>query len=138
MDKTPIRVVLGKFGLDMHDIGVKFVARGLREAGMEVIYLGPFQTADTVVGAVTTEDVDVVAVSNVSGEYMAYVPELLTKLRERDLDPVVIIGGLVPDKDKHALLQLGVDGVFGQGSTLDSIVDFIRNAVAKRSAAQRA
>jgi len=103
-----------------------------------VIYLGPFQTADTVVGAATTEDVDVVAISNVSGEYMVYVPELLTKLRERDLDPVVIIGGLVPDKDKHVLLQLGVDGVFGQGSTLDSIVDFIRNAVAKRSAVQRA
>lgn len=138
MNKTPIRVVLGKLGLDMHDIGAKVVARGLREAGMEVIYLGPFQTAHSIVGAATTEDVDVVAVSNISGEYMTYVPEILSKLRERDLAPVVIVGGLVPDKDKKALLELGVDGVFGQGTTLESIVDFIRGAVARRAAVQKA
>jgi len=135
---SPIRVVLGKLGLDMHDIGAKFVARGLREAGMEVIYLGPFQTADSIVGAATTEDVDVVAVSNISGEYMAYVPELLEKLAARKLDPIVIIGGLVPPSDRQALLELGVHGVFGQGSTIEEIVAFIEKAVAKREAAREA
>jgi methylmalonyl-CoA mutase, C-terminal domain len=138
MNTTPIRVVLGKVGLDMHDIGSKVVARGLREAGMEVIYLGPFQTADSVVGAATTEDADVVAVSNISGEYATYVPEIVSKLRDRDLHPIVIVGGLVPDKDRQGLIDLGVDGVFGQGSTIDSIVEFIRGAVAKRSAARKA
>lgn len=135
MDKTPIRVVLAKVGLDMHDIGVKFVARGLRDAGMEVIYLGPFQTAETIVGAVVTEDADVVAVSNISGEYMTYVPELLTRLREYELNPIVIVGGLVPEKDQNKLLELGVDGVFGQGSVLDAIVAFIREQVRRRTTA---
>ncbi|MCL4182713.1 MAG: cobalamin-dependent protein [Burkholderiaceae bacterium] len=135
MNKTPIRVVLAKVGLDMHDIGVKFVARGLRDAGMEVIYLGPFQTAETVVGAVVTEDADVVAVSNISGEYMAYVPELLTQLRKQELNPIVLVGGLVPEKDRNRLLELGVDGVFGQGSGLESIVAFILDAMEKRATA---
>ncbi|OQZ07397.1 MAG: hypothetical protein B6D36_00110 [Planctomycetes bacterium UTPLA1] len=133
MEKTPIRVVLAKVGLDMHDIGVKFVARGLRDAGMEVIYLGPFQTAETIVGAVVTEDADVVAVGNISGEYMSYVPELLTKLGEQELNPIVVVGGLVPEKDRNKLLELGVHGVFGQGSALDSIVAFIREQVRGRT-----
>jgi methylmalonyl-CoA mutase C-terminal domain/subunit len=134
MNNSPIRVVLGKVGLDMHDIGAKVVARGLREAGMEVIYLGPFQTADSMVGVATTEDADVIAVSNISGEYGSYVPELISKLRERDLDPVVVVGGLIPDTDRTALLELGVEAVFGQGSTIEAIVDFIRAAVNRRRA----
>jgi methylmalonyl-CoA mutase C-terminal domain/subunit len=138
MNNTPIRVVLGKLGLDMHDIGTKVVARGLREAGMEVIYLGPFQTADSVVGAATTEDADVVAVSNISGEYMTYVPEILTKLRELELDPVVIVGGLVTSKDEKTLLDSGVDSVFGQGSSIESIVAYIRDAVARRATSRDA
>ncbi len=133
MEKTPIRVVLAKVGLDMHDIGVKFVARGLRDAGMEVIYLGPFQTAETIVGAVVTEDADLVDVSNISGEYMSYVPELLKKLQEHELNPIVVVGGLVPEKDRNKLLESGVHGVFGQGSALDSIVAFVREQVRRRT-----
>ncbi|HKT72062.1 MAG TPA: cobalamin-dependent protein [Steroidobacteraceae bacterium] len=133
----PIRVVLGKVGLDLHDWGAKFVARGLREAGMEVIYLGPFQTAATIVGASTTEDPDVVAVSNISGEYMQHVPELMAKLREHGLSPVVLVGGLVPAKDKDRLLALGVDAVFGQGSSMGEIVKFIQEAVNDRAVARR-
>lgn len=138
MNTSPIRVVLGKVGLDMHDIGTKFVARGLRDAGMEVIYLGPFQTADGIVGAATTEDADVLAVSNISGEYMLYMPEILQKLADRELHPLVIVGGLVPPKDRERLLAMGVHGVFGQGSTIDTIVAFIEDAAAKRRASQKA
>ncbi len=138
MNTSPIRIVLGKVGLDMHDIGSKFVARGLRDAGMEVIYLGAFQTADSIVGAATTEDADVVAVSNISGEYMLYVPEILQKLQERAMDPVVLVGGLVPPKDNERLLAMGVHGVFGQGSTIEAIVAFVQAAVEKRRASQKA
>ncbi len=134
MTSQPIRVVLGKVGLDLHDVGAKFVVRGLREAGMEVIYLGPFQVADSIVGAAVTEDPDVVAVSSISGEYMSYVPEILTKLRERGLAPSVVVGGLVPPADREELIRLGVDAVFGQGSSIEEIVDFIRRAVAERAA----
>ncbi len=132
MTEHPIRIVLGKVGLDMHDVGVKFVARGLREAGMEVIYLGPFQTADSLVGAATTEDPDVVAISNASGEYMAYVPELLSMLRKQGLSPLVVIGGLVPENDRETLLGLGVDAVFGPGSNIAEIADYLRRAVSER------
>ena len=138
MNTSPIRIVLGKVGLDMHDIGSKFVARGLRDAGMEVIYLGAFQTADSIVGAATTEDADVVAVSNISGEYMLYVPEILQKLKERAMDPVILVGGLVPPKDNERLLAMGVHGVFGQGSTIEAIVAFVQAAVEKRRASQKA
>lgn len=129
MATIPIRVLLGKVGLDMHDVGAKFVARGLREAGMEVIYLGPFQTAETIVGATITEDPDVVAISSISGEYMRYVPDLIARLRSHDLAPRVVLGGLIADGDRHALLDLGVDAVFGQGSSIEAIVDYLRGAV---------
>lgn len=138
MNNSPIRIVLGKVGLDMHDVGSKFVARGLRDAGMEVIYLGTFQTADSVVGAATTEDAEVVAISNISGEYMLYVPEIMDLLHARGMDPLVIVGGLVPPKDHERLRALGVHGVFGQGSSIESIVSFVQQAVAQRRSAQQA
>lgn len=133
MPVAPIRVVLGKVGLDLHDVGAKFVARGLREAGMEVIYLGPFQTADSLLGAAITEDPDVVAVSSISGEYMSYVPELLVRLRAHELHPLVVVGGLIADADQRELLRLGVDAIFGQGSSIEAIVDYLRTAVDARS-----
>lgn len=134
MSAIPIRVVLGKLGLDLHDVGAKFVARGLREAGMEVIYLGPFQTADSIVGAAIAEDPDVVAISNISGEYMSYVPELLAQLRAHGLNPLVVVGGLIAEADQRALIDLGVDAVFGQGSSIEGIVDYLRSAVGARAA----
>lgn len=130
----PIRVLLGKMGLDMHDVGAKFVARGLREAGMEVIYLGPFQTAASVTGAALAEDPDVVAISNISGEYISHAPELLIELRAAELCPVVVLGGLILESDQKALLDAGVDAIFGPGSQLDNIVAYIRSAVAERRA----
>ena len=133
MSTHPIRVVIGKVGLDLHDIGAKFVARGLREAGMEVIYLGPFQTADSIVGAAITEDPDVVAISTISGEYLSYVPEVLDGLRANGLAPLLVVGGLVADGDRQALADLGVDAVFGPGSASEAIADYLRSAVAARA-----
>jgi methylmalonyl-CoA mutase, C-terminal domain len=130
----PIRVLLGKFGLDLHDVGAKFIARGLSRAGMEVIYLGPFQTVASVLGAAVTESPDVVAISNVSGEYTSYMPELLSALAAADLRPVVILGGLVLEGDVAALKEAGVDEVFGPGTQLDDVVAYLRGAVAERSA----
>lgn len=126
------RVLLGKVGLDLHDVGAKFVARSLREAGMEVIYLGPFQTAETMLGAALTEDPDVVAVSTISGEYMAYVPPLVDGLRREGLDPVVLLGGLIAPDDHAPLRAAGVDGIFGSDSQIDDIVRFIHRTLAER------
>ncbi len=137
MSPTPIRVLLGKVGLDLHDVGTKYVARGLREAGMEVIYLGPFQTAESIVVAATSEDPDVVAISNISGEYLSYMPEIVHLLRDSGLEPLVVLGGLVPEGDHEKLTRIGVDAVFGQGSKVEDIVKYIRDAVAVRAAAQR-
>lgn len=130
MTDRPVRVLLGKVGLDLHDIGAKYVARGLREAGMEVIYLGPFQTAATMLDAAVSEDPDVIAVSTVSGEYMSYVPEIAAGLKAEDLAPMLVLGGLVSPADAAELARLGVHRTFGPGSRIEEIVAAIRAHVA--------
>lgn len=132
MRQRPIRVLLAKVGLDLHDVGAKFVARSLRDAGMEVIYLGPFQTSASIVNSTIEEDPDVVAISSISGEYKPYVREIVRDLADQSLDPVLIVGGLVPAGDKAELLSLGVDAVFGQGSAMDDIIAFLRQAAGQR------
>ncbi len=134
MRNRPIRVVLGKVGLDLHDIGAKFVARSLSDAGMEVVYLGPFQTAASILDAVVSEDPDAIAISSISGEYKSYIPEILGELARQGLDPIVIVGGLVPDADRVELLAMGVAGVFGQGTAIEEVVRFLEEAIAARDA----
>lgn len=134
MSQHPIRVLLAKVGLDLHDVGAKFVARSLRDAGMEVIYLGPFQTSASIVNATLEEGPDVVAISSISGEYKPYVREIVRDMKDQSLDPLLIVGGLVPPGDKQELLSLGVDAVFGQGSAIDDIIAFLRQAAAERRA----
>lgn len=134
MSQHPIRVLLAKVGLDLHDVGAKFVARSLRDAGMEVIYLGPFQTSASIVNATLEEGPDVVAISSISGEYKPYVREIVRDMKDQALAPLLIVGGLVPPGDKQELLFLGVDAVFGQGSAMDDIISFLRQAAAERRA----
>lgn len=134
MSQHPIRVLLAKVGLDLHDVGAKFVARSLRDAGMEVIYLGPFQTSASIVNATLEEGPDVVAISSISSEYKPYVREIVRDMKDQALDPLLIVGGLVPPGDKQELLSLGVDAVFGQGSAMDDIIGFLRQAAAERRA----
>ena len=126
----PIRVLVAKPGLDGHDRGAKVIARALRDAGMEVIYTGLRQTPEMIVDAALQEDVQVIGLSILSGAHNAIVPRVLELLREKDMGDVkLIVGGIVPDEDAEALRGQGVAAVFQPGSSLDSIVTFIRSAV---------
>jgi methylmalonyl-CoA mutase, C-terminal domain len=126
----PIRVLVAKPGLDGHDRGAKVIARALRDAGMEVIYTGLRQTPEMIVNAALQEDVQVIGLSILSGAHNAIVPRVLELLREKGMEDVkVVVGGIVPDEDAEVLRKQGVAAVFQPGSSLDSIVSFIRSAV---------
>src|SRR5579871_2936308 len=126
----PIRVLVAKPGLDGHDRGAKVIARALRDAGMEVIYTGLRQTPEMIVNAALQEDVQVIGLSILSGAHNAIVPRVMDLLREKGMDDVkVIVGGIVPDEDAETLKRQGVAAVFQPGSSLDSIITFIRSAV---------
>ncbi len=133
--ETPVRVVLAKVGLDGHDRGVKVVARGLRDAGFQVIYAGLWQTPEAVVRTVADEDAGWLGISLLSGAHMTLVPRVMELLREAGLEHVgVLIGGIVPEGDVPKLHEMGVARVFGPGTALAEIVDFVR----ERSAATHA
>lgn len=126
----PIRVVLAKIGLDGHDRGVQVVARALRDAGMEVIYTGLWQTPEAVVRAVEDEDADVLGISLLSGAHKALMPILMEDLRKRGLDHVqVILGGIIPESDVAELERLGVAKVFTPGASLIDVAAFVNQAV---------
>src|ERR671923_2981530 len=135
----PIRVVLAKVGLDGHDRGIKVVARALRDAGMEVIYAGLWQTPEAVVRTVADEDADWLGLSLLSGAHMTLVPRVLELLREAGLGHVgVMVGGIVPEGDVPKLLEMGVARVFGPGTSLDEIVTFLRESNGAGQAGQPA
>ena len=128
---VPIRVLVAKPGLDGHDRGAKVIARALRDAGMEVIYTGLRQTPEMIVNAALQEDVRVIGLSILSGAHNVIVPRVLELLREKHMEDVkVVVGGIVPDEDAEELKRQGVAAVFQPGASLDSIVQFIRSAVA--------
>ncbi|HYI92026.1 MAG TPA: cobalamin B12-binding domain-containing protein [Bryobacteraceae bacterium] len=122
-----IRVLVAKPGLDGHDRGAKVIARALRDAGMEVIYTGLRQTPEMIVNAALQEDVQVIGLSILSGAHGAIVPRVMQLLKDREMEDVlVVVGGIIPDDDAIELKKLGVAGIFQPGSSLDSIVQFIR------------
>jgi methylmalonyl-CoA mutase C-terminal domain/subunit len=124
-------VLVAKPGLDGHDRGAKIIARALRDAGMEVIYTGLRQTPEMIVNAALQEDVQVIGLSILSGAHNAIVPRVMQLLREKDMTDVkVVLGGIIPDEDAKALKRDGVAAVFQPGSSLNSIVEFIRSATA--------
>ena len=124
-----IRVLIAKAGLDGHDRGAKVVARALRDAGMEVIYTGLRQTLEMITEAALQEDVHVVGLSILSGAHMTLVPKILTMLSDQGLDNVkLFLGGIVPDEDKPVLTKLGVDGIYGPGTSTQDIIEDIRKA----------
>ncbi len=126
MNRT-LRVVIAKPGLDGHDRGAKVIARALRDAGMEVIYMGLRQTPEQIVSAALQEDADAIGLSILSGAHNHIVPRLMTLLKEKGLDDVlVVIGGIIPDVDIPALKALGVKGIFLPGTPMQGIIDFIR------------
>jgi methylmalonyl-CoA mutase C-terminal domain/subunit len=127
MTEKTIRVLVAKPGLDGHDRGAKVIARALRDAGMEVVYTGIRQTPEMIAEAALQEDVDVIGMSILSGAHMALFPKVIELLREYGMDDVLIVaGGIIPDEDVPALKALGIQGIFGPGTTTDRIVEFIR------------
>ncbi|RLC97296.1 MAG: methylmalonyl-CoA mutase [Chloroflexi bacterium] len=129
MDKK-IRVLIAKPGLDGHDRGAKVIARGLRDAGMEVIYLGLRLTPEQIADAAIQEDVDVVGLSCLSGAHMALFPKTIDLIRHKGgKDILVIGGGIIPKKDIPKLMEVGMARVFGPGTPLAEIVKFIEDSV---------
>jgi methylmalonyl-CoA mutase, C-terminal domain len=131
----PIRIVLAKLGLDGHDRGLKVVARILRDAGMEVIYLGLRQTADTIARAALDEDADAVGISIHNGGHLTLAPRLVAAVRDAGLDTPIIVGGIVPENDVPLLLDAGVDAVLGPGASASEVVATVRAAVARAGTA---
>ena len=128
MDERKIRVLVGKPGLDGHDRGAKVVAAALRDAGMEVVYTGLHQTPEKIVETALQEDVDVVALSILSGAHMTLFPRVLQLMRENGMNDVLLTGGGIIGKEDTAELQkMGTGRLFGPGSTTKSIVDYIRD-----------
>ncbi len=131
-EKRPVRVVLAKLGLDGHDRGIHVVARALRDAGMEVIYTGLWQSPEAVIRAVDEEDADVLGVSLLSGAHLTIVPRLMELLRERELGHVlVLLGGIIPAEDIPKLHEMGIAKIFTPGAVMDDISGFIHASVSR-------
>jgi methylmalonyl-CoA mutase C-terminal domain/subunit len=126
-----IKVIVAKPGLDGHDRGAKVVARALRDAGMEVVYTGIYQTPESILRAVLQEDAAVLGLSSLSGAHMEYAMELCELLRENGREDLLfLVGGTIPQDDAAQLKQMGVSEVFGPGTRTDEIVRYITDHVA--------
>lgn len=126
MDR-PIRVLVAKPGLDGHDRGAKVIARALRDAGMEVIYTGLRQTPEQIVSATIQEDVDVVAMSILSGAHSTLLPKVVELLKVENVDDVLVIGGgVIPDDDIPFLKEKGIAEIFTPGTPTSVTIDYIR------------
>ena len=128
----PIRVLIAKVGLDGHDRGAKIIATFLRDAGMEVIYTGLRQTPEMVVNAALQEDVDAIGISILSGAHNTVFPKIITLMKEKGLDDVLLTGGgIIPEKDMKKLHELGVGRLFPPGTNTDEIVNYIKEYAEK-------
>ncbi len=128
---SPERVILAKIGLDGHDRGVRVLARAMREAGMEIIYLGPWAEIAEVVAAAVQEDADLIGLSSLAYDHLL-VPELVQALRTAGFEGDVVVGGTIQSADMPALEAAGVTRVFHPGESLGEIIDYVRELVATR------
>ena len=136
LSARPIRVLVGKPGLDGHDRGAKVIARALRDSGMEVIYTGIRQSPQMIAQAASQEDVDVIGMSILSGAHLEILPEIMSLLKDQGMDDViVVVGGIIPEVDRQPLNDLGIAEVFGPGTTTGSIVEFIQEKIKERAEA---
>ena len=133
VERSKVRVVIAKPGLDGHDRGAKVVARALKEAGYEVIYTGIRQTPEQIVETVIQEDASVLGISILSGAHMVLIPKIIKLLEERGIRPnediVIFAGGIIPPDDAEELKKAGVAEVFGPGTSLKTVIEFVDNAV---------
>lgn len=126
LSRKRIRVLIGKPGLDGHDVGAKVVALALKDAGMEVIYTGLHRSIEEIIKTALEEDVDVVGMSIYSGAHLSLSKKLMEGFKKKGItDKLVLIGGNIPQKDIPTLKKYGIDGVFPVGSKLDAVVQFI-------------
>jgi len=124
---TPMRVLLGKVGLDGHDRGIKLVARALRDAGMEVVYTGLHQTPEQVVNTAIQEDVNAIGLSLLSGAHNYLLPRVLELLKQQGAEDIMLfVGGIIPDEDIPRLKASGVRAVFRPGTPMTDIVEFLK------------
>jgi len=122
----PIRVLVAKVGLDGHDRGVKVIASSLRDAGMEVIYTGLRQTPEMVVNSALQEDVDVIGISILSGAHMTVFPKIISQMKEKNMNDVLLTGGgIIPDDEMKKLNEMGVGRLFPPGTSTADIVTYI-------------
>ncbi len=129
------RVILAKLGLDGHDRGIKVVARILRDAGMEVIYLGLRQTTASIVAAAEEEDADAIGLSMHNAGHLTLGPKMAEAIRAAGLDIPLIIGGIVPDEDVEELMDAGITAVLGPGASAEEVVATVQNAISARDKA---
>jgi methylmalonyl-CoA mutase C-terminal domain/subunit len=129
MSNRKIKALMSKIGLDGHDRGIRVIVSFLRDAGVEVVYIGRFQTPGSIVKTALQEDVDVIGISSLTGEYTALVPELMDNLKKNKIEGIpVVVGGIIPPKDIEFLRKIGVTEVFPAGSPLNKIVERMINA----------
>ncbi len=129
--EVPVRVVLAKLGFDGHDRGLKVVARMLRDAGFEVIYLGLRQTTESVISAAEQEDADVIGISMLNGGHLTLGPKMVQAVRDAGLDTAVVIGGIVPDDDVPVMVQAGVAEILTPGASSDEVAIAVRRAAGR-------
>ena len=128
--ERPVRILVAKIGLDGHDRGAKVIATSLRDAGMEVIYTGLRQTAEMVVNTALQEDVDAIGISILSGAHMTVFPKVISLLKEKGMDDVLLTGGgIIPEDDMKKLSELGVGKLFPPGTTTSEIAGYIKEWV---------
>jgi methylmalonyl-CoA mutase C-terminal domain/subunit len=134
MSERKLRILVAKPGLDGHDRGAKVVARALRDAGFEVVYTGLHQTPEMIANAAVQEDVDAVGLSIMSGAHNTLFPAVMEALKSKGADDVVVFGGgIIPEEDVERLRAAGVKGIFTPGTTLESIVDWVKTNVTARA-----
>lgn len=134
--KKPIKVIVGKPGLDGHDVGAKVVARALMDAGFEVIYTGLRKSPSEIAQLALDEQADVIGLSSLAGSHIPFCKKLKGLLDQYGLgEKLWLIGGCIPDQDHAALKEIGLDGVFAGGSRLDDIVQFINDNVSNKEGA---
>jgi methylmalonyl-CoA mutase, C-terminal domain len=127
----PIRVLVGKPGLDGHDVGAKVIAYALRDAGMEVIYTGLHKSPDAIVATALEEDVDVIGLSILSGAHVPIVRRVVESMEEQGCKYPLVLGGNIQQRDFEELKRLGVSAIFPTGSRLEAVVEYIRSIAAE-------
>ena len=129
MNQKKIKILLGKIGVDGHDIGLKVLSQAFRDDGMEVVYLGAFNTTDAIIKSAVQEDVDIIGLSFLGGAHIYYSQEIMDELKTRNINLPVVVGGVIPRIDIQPLMDMGIKGVFESGSDMSEIIKTIRKTL---------